>query len=70
MKTRIPAQSNLVPGYAGSARFFDIVNGFFNRCRDASGSDLLKGLETRALQNLAEIIVRTYYSAAVMQGCR
>ena len=34
------------------------------------GSDLLKGLEIRALQNLAEIIVRTYYSAAVMQGCR
>ena len=60
---------------AGSARFFDIVNGFFNRCRDVSGSDLVGHCahcdpETRALQNLAEIIVRTYYSAVLMQGCR
>jgi len=29
-----------------------------------------KGSETCALQNLAEIIVHTYYSAAAMQGCR
>ena len=28
--------SGLRTGYAGFARFFDIVNGFFNRCRGAS----------------------------------
>ena len=68
MKTPVSTGSPVV--LAGFARFFDIVNGFFNRCRDVSGRDLLQGSRTRALQNLAEIIVRTYYSAAVMQGCR
>jgi len=40
MKTSVSDQSNLLSGFAGSARFFDIVNGFFNRCRDVSGCDL------------------------------
>ena len=35
VKTTVPVQSNLVR-FAGFARFFDIVNGFFNRCRDVA----------------------------------
>jgi len=59
--------------YAGFARFFDIVNGFFNRCRGA-WIQVLTSVEARIDAtltdvNLAEIIVRTYYSAAAMQGC-
>ena len=43
--------------HAGSARFFDIVNGFFNRCRDANGFVFSQGNEdTRVANNLAEII--------------
>jgi len=60
MKTRFPVQRKLVSGTRGFAlHFFDIVNGFFNRCRDEKRLRSFKGLETRALQNLAEIIVRT-----------
>ena len=50
--------------YAGFARFFDIVNGFFNRCRGAWIQNLAERLKIGTIAAhtdvyLAEIIVRT-----------
>jgi hypothetical protein len=52
----------------GICPLFDIVNGFFNRRGDASWNDQGR-LACALLQmmNLAEIIVRTYDSAGIMQ---
>ena len=74
MKTTVPPAglTGLLGGYAGFARFFDIVNGFFNRCRNAWHPAFKCRMSTIALltdANLAEITVRTYYSAVLMQGC-
>ena len=59
MKTRIswPSFRAGAARHAGSARFFDIVNGFFNRCRDVNGLVFSQGNEdTHVANNLAEII--------------
>ena len=67
MKTTALPRSALGLGrgsYAGIARFFDIVNGFFNRCRDVNGLVFSQGNgDTHVANNLAEIISSTPITA-------
>jgi hypothetical protein len=68
MKTRISRSSGR--GFAGFARFFDIVNGFLIDAVAHRAGFWAGAYAALTDVNLAEIIVRTCNNAGSMQACR
>ena len=58
--------------FAGFARFFDIVNGFFNRCRGASYPTDVGGYYDAALTDVIWLRLSSapVTTRAFMQACR